>query len=454
MKSVLVVEDEVCLRDAIISYLALEGVAADGAATLKEARELMFKGNYTVVVLDLNLPDGDGVEFAKELPETTGVIIVSARGALHQRLEGLRTGADAYLVKPIDLPELFVIVTNIRERLDEASEKKDGRLLKEATVTWLGEYAAASTCYIESSDAEILDIPRGASGGSGTIQILPIGSDISVCSIAYSPGPGAVDPYHHIASIRMTLSEPALVLAAMDAGKAMISEKVNGADIELEQGIMLFELTQEPIFPFALDAQAVSKVRMLCISRTLLYNILELDYIESLKQQLQVSRETGATLVPVSKMVETLFQSCVPDNLESDKQQLLGLHSRILTFLNSLAENLEHGNPAAKQEGLAEKLQQLYEELLQPAAENMTLHDMADRFNCSAKTLNDGFKKLYGQSIVSFQFNQRMLAAHEELLATRTPIKTIAFKYGYSHVNHFTTAFRKHFGYTPGSLRK
>ena len=71
-----------------------------------------------------------------------------------------------------------------------------------------------------------------------------------------------------------------------------------------------------------------------------------------------------------------------------------------------------------------------------------------------ASKLNQSFIKKYDQSIYSFLTNQRLDQAHEALLKTGIPMKILAHKIGYSHVNHFITAFKKKFGVTPGSLRK
>ena len=68
--------------------------------------------------------------------------------------------------------------------------------------------------------------------------------------------------------------------------------------------------------------------------------------------------------------------------------------------------------------------------------------------------MNQAFFEKYGQSIYNFLSNQRLEQAHYGLLKTDIPMKTIAHKIGYSHVNHFITAFKNKFGVTPGSLRK
>ena len=68
--------------------------------------------------------------------------------------------------------------------------------------------------------------------------------------------------------------------------------------------------------------------------------------------------------------------------------------------------------------------------------------------------LNQVFFENYNQSIYSFLANQRLDHAYQDLLETDIPMKTLAHKIGYSHVNHFITAFKNKFNVTPGSLRR
>lgn len=116
---VLVIEDEADLREATVTYLNMEGFAADGVNNLTNASFWMRTHQFDVVVLDLGLPDGDGLQWlsAHAQLRDKGVIITTARGESHQRTEGIRAGADVYLVKPIHLEELASLVSNLMRRI-------------------------------------------------------------------------------------------------------------------------------------------------------------------------------------------------------------------------------------------------------------------------------------------------------------------------------------------------
>lgn len=105
----LVVEDNNDLSQLLLKGLGAEGFAADVVATAGEARAALVTTRYSAVVLDLGLPDGDGLSVLRELRErkdATPVLVLTARGGVHDRVTGLRSGADDYLAKPFAFEEL------------------------------------------------------------------------------------------------------------------------------------------------------------------------------------------------------------------------------------------------------------------------------------------------------------------------------------------------------------
>jgi len=118
---ILVVEDEELLINSINEFLTHENYIHETAETLLLADEKIELYNYDIVLLDLGLPDGDGTTLIKKIKsksETTGVIIISARDAINDRVKGLEEGADDYLTKPFHLSELNARLKSLYRRLN------------------------------------------------------------------------------------------------------------------------------------------------------------------------------------------------------------------------------------------------------------------------------------------------------------------------------------------------
>jgi DNA-binding response OmpR family regulator len=106
----LVVEDNVQLARLLAKGLRAAGYETDLLATAAEARAALLTTSYAALILDLGLPDGDGLSVLRELRQRKDpipVLVLTARGGLNDRVGGLRSGADDYLVKPFALEELI-----------------------------------------------------------------------------------------------------------------------------------------------------------------------------------------------------------------------------------------------------------------------------------------------------------------------------------------------------------
>ena len=105
----LVIEDNAVLSELLAKGLRTAGYEVDLLATSAEARAVLMTTTYAAVILDLGLPDGDGLTLLRELrhrKDSTPVLVLTARGGLQDRVSGLRSGADDYMVKPFALEEL------------------------------------------------------------------------------------------------------------------------------------------------------------------------------------------------------------------------------------------------------------------------------------------------------------------------------------------------------------
>lgn len=116
---VLLIEDDELLGDAVKTHVHRQGHAVDWALTRIEAEESLAVTGYDLVLLDLRLPDGSGLDILKALRsrrDETPVIIMTAHDQVSDRIAGLNAGADDYLVKPVDLGELQARIHAVSRR--------------------------------------------------------------------------------------------------------------------------------------------------------------------------------------------------------------------------------------------------------------------------------------------------------------------------------------------------
>lgn len=117
----LIVEDDQPLANALSAALLRRGFDSDIAAGFEDARQMLAAARYGFVLLDLGLPDGDGIALVKQLralQDPIPVIVTTARDAIGDRIAGLNAGADDYVVKPFDVDELVARILAILRRQD------------------------------------------------------------------------------------------------------------------------------------------------------------------------------------------------------------------------------------------------------------------------------------------------------------------------------------------------
>lgn len=150
---VLLVEDETDLLQLLRTYLWREGYRVEEATTFKEAYRKLISYEYDAVLIDLNLPDGDGLELIRLIRQEdypTGILITSVRGDIEERVRGLEYGADDYLVKPFHLSELNARIKAVWRRKSVAP----GKLLE------AGELSVQPDQRIAKIGAETLNLTR------------------------------------------------------------------------------------------------------------------------------------------------------------------------------------------------------------------------------------------------------------------------------------------------------
>lgn len=160
MRVLLVEDDAVIARELALRWRA-RGWVARHAASLKEADAAFAQDGAELIVLDLGLPDGDGLNWLVRLRQrdrTTPLLVLTARDRVIDRVSGLRSGADDYLVKPFAVEELDARIEVLMRR----SQIARGELAHYGGITWLGRecraYVAGQAMELSPREFEVLGI--------------------------------------------------------------------------------------------------------------------------------------------------------------------------------------------------------------------------------------------------------------------------------------------------------
>lgn len=121
---ILIIDDDENIRKALAAILEEEGYMVDTAETAKQAIEKTEKNIYNLALIDIRLPDMEGIELLTKMKDTTPKmrkIIVTGYPTLHNAIEAVNRGADAYILKPFDVEK---VLATIKEQLKKQEEEK------------------------------------------------------------------------------------------------------------------------------------------------------------------------------------------------------------------------------------------------------------------------------------------------------------------------------------------
>jgi DNA-binding response OmpR family regulator len=118
---ILILEDEKALSESVCEFLGTAGHICESAYNIKNAIDKVVDFKYDILIVDIGLPDGSGIYFIEEVKKmnySAGILIISAKDSVSQKIEGLDKGADDYLAKPFHLAELHARIKSINRRLN------------------------------------------------------------------------------------------------------------------------------------------------------------------------------------------------------------------------------------------------------------------------------------------------------------------------------------------------
>ena len=302
--------------------------------------------------------------------------------------------------------------------------------------------------------AECLSLPPEI--GVSTCRSVRLPMRVVVSSGSHRFGLTVADKLLPYSELDFLFSEPTLTIFSLKSGRALYTDATGASQsITPSAGTMLIHFLKTATDAgLTLDLSEHIDWVTAVFSRSVLHALVGETITRRILKALQIQQVPSACVAKIPRRLTSILHSCMPDHLTGEIG-ILYAQAKILEFICELVGWLDNGTaqpePKATDRGV---LQELHEELTESAGRPPTLTELSRKYGRAGKALNQGFRELFGCSIYTYVNEQRLAQAHDALMTTDAPLKLIAADLGYSHVNHFSNAFRKKFGCAPGSLRR
>lgn len=219
-------------------------------------------------------------------------------------------------------------------------------------------------------------------------------------------------------------------------------------------GVDTFRLRRDWDARVLIGGGGLTEMRSLCLPLLTLTSLLGESVESRLLEQLGLDQSTCTITRPMPPHLNIPLAQAMSGQYVGPARRLFA-QSKALEYLGGLVDFLHAEDDVdITIRRHTPRIRKLRDNLLLLEGRIPTLGELATDFGLSAKQLNIEFKSEFGQSIFEYVTSKRLEQAHEALLVSDRPMKVLAERLGYSHVNHFITAFKRKFGYTPGSLKK
>jgi two-component system, NtrC family, sensor kinase len=302
--AVLIVDDSLTVRMNLGEAFELAGFDQTLCATLSEARQALERKPYSLVVLDVLLPDGDGVEFLREIrtnfsSSATPVILLSSEAEVRDRIRGLKTGADDYVGKPYDLAYVVARARELLPRSGSASDAEQAKpvLLIDDSRTFREALRAA----LESAGLAVLLAETGEDGLRSAVSARPA----AIVVDGVLPGIDGQTVIRRIRADAALRSTPCILLTASEEQSGELRALEAGADayVRKEENMEIILARVTAVLRSSGSSSMVSSTSSLLGPKRILTVDDSITYLEGISTHLH---EEGYEVIPAHSGEEAL----------------------------------------------------------------------------------------------------------------------------------------------------
>jgi two-component system NtrC family sensor kinase len=301
---VLIVDDSLTVRMDLGEAFESAGFAYTLCSSLAEARSALSTGNFALIILDVLLPDGDGIDLLREVRNTpatacTPVMLLSSETDVHDRTRGLKTGADEYVGKPYDQSYVVARALELLRKKEPGSE--DGRPTTVLIIEDSPTFREALKSVLESSGYVVVTAATGEDGLRAAVDTRP--AIIVVDGLL--PGIDGSTVIRRIRADAVLRSTPCILLTASEERSGELNALDAGADayVRKEEDTQIILARVTAVLRSAGSTSAVRTTSSLLGPKKILTVDDSLTYLHEVAEQL---REEGYDVVPARSGEEAL----------------------------------------------------------------------------------------------------------------------------------------------------
>lgn len=312
---------------------------------------------------------------------------------------------------------------------------------------------AHKTATATDGDTIHLSIPIPPEIGEGEMEMLHLTFGMTVAKAVHRFRPDTGGRMFPLAEVRVEFQEAAFMVQTVRTGHIFHRERHPCCEILLGEGNDAFRHAKQIDLTPILETSRNSEIIGVSVVDSVLEAVLGQAETHQLMAALRIQALPSLWVHKIPAYVTAPLHACLTTSFVGAPRRLY-CQAKALEYFGLLSEYLLGKSAPRPDSGRKNRVHNLHEMLTNLDGKLPTLDELARQFGRSVRTLNEEFAAEYGQSITAFITDYRLNAAHLAIIETTTPLKTLASRLGYAHVNHFNAAFRRKFGYPPGSLRK
>lgn len=323
-------------------------------------------------------------------------------------------------------------------------------------IRWLIDPASAEPASVVPAvyESHRLDFPLPPEIGYGWLERMPLAQGVMVMQGVHRFRPEVSGQLIPLGEFKYEFPEMTLAMQTVQGGTVCHREFYPPAELIYKPGYDFFRHADRFHTIPLIDTSSNSEMTSLNVGGSALAGLIGEDLKQLLIDGLGLSPQPVVKVMPVPLHVSAPLRACLSPTLTGPLRRLFA-QAKVLEYLCALSVHVSTPSSVKLQtDHKRNVVRELHDYLMQLEGKLPTLDELTLRYGISARWLNDAFVLEYGETIYSFITCHRLNESHAALLEGNLAIKIISARLGYSHVNHFTIAFKKKFGYPPGSLRR